>query len=292
MMIGDWYHRPAYEILEEYRDWRKFKIEPAPDSLLLNGQGYFNCSMATNAKPVDCFSIDAPSVLLTAPRTRVRIINTGSLVGFSVSTKGYKMMLIRIDGGQRVVEATASSIGILYPGERIDVVLERTLLDAKTSAVLKITLDRENMRFPNLALTPIQEFRMVSRNESPMTQPHDSEEITADDHNEAVLDLADIKGALRSPGTLSENADQTVLLYTTISYLTEFEYRPKGFVNRTSWSSGALPDLPLSRLSRAQWPTDPAPLVPLLQNGSWVDIVVNNLDDKGEHADAEWKFRR
>jgi hypothetical protein len=59
------------------------------------------------------------------------------------------MELITVDGGYRVSNETerSSAIGILYPGERIDVVLDRTsqhvTSEQKSSTNLTIELDAE-----------------------------------------------------------------------------------------------------------------------------------------------------
>lgn len=52
--------------------------QPAPDSLLLNGRGGYNCSMAVKARPIECHRVEVPTIqLMDADRVRLRIVNTG-----------------------------------------------------------------------------------------------------------------------------------------------------------------------------------------------------------------------
>lgn len=53
------------------------------------------------------------------------------------------MKVVSVDGGG-LVDGTpdVNTVGVLYPGERIDVILEKTN-DASTQPTLTVTLDRE-----------------------------------------------------------------------------------------------------------------------------------------------------
>lgn len=51
--------------------------KPAPDSMLVNGNGLFNCSMATPARPVECRYVDMPRLEMCPGKSRLRIINVG-----------------------------------------------------------------------------------------------------------------------------------------------------------------------------------------------------------------------
>ncbi|CAK4033458.1 Laccase-2 [Lecanosticta acicola] len=255
LMVGDWYHQGAAEVLESYEDWKEFKIEPAPDSLLVNGVGLFACTKAMQSRPLDCKESVLPHLTL-AGRTRLRIINTGSLTGFSVSTTGYLMTLIQVDGGNSVDPVSSENIGTLYPGERVDLILERRESEVYESAWITIALDRENMQFPNLALTDRQQF--------PISPDLDHKRRGARQVNTRNLkapevswiDLAAVNGSSNLTGGLDTTADQTVLLYSTIEYLTEDEYRPKGFINHTSWNPSSHSSAPLLSLERKDWPQD------------------------------------
>lgn len=67
-----------------------------------------------------------------------------ALTGFSLSISGHIMTLFQVDGGNEIEAAPeAKAIGILYPGERIDVIVERIGPEEVKDPMLTITLDRE-----------------------------------------------------------------------------------------------------------------------------------------------------
>lgn len=76
-------------------------------------------------------------------RVRLRIVNTGASAGYSLQLTGAAMKLVTLDGGGLVSKRTpwTSTIGVLYPGERMDVVLLPS--GEQTTRVLKIALDPE-----------------------------------------------------------------------------------------------------------------------------------------------------
>jgi hypothetical protein len=56
--------------------------QPVPDSLLINGVGHFNCSMAVPARPVDCVEhyIDLSYLDFDDGLPyRIRVVNTGQV---------------------------------------------------------------------------------------------------------------------------------------------------------------------------------------------------------------------
>lgn len=91
-LVGDWYHWQAERVLGmfmrmtsvgvevcHYVSYCKPKVDlekPSPDSLLVNGLGYFECSKATHGAPVDCRKVLAPSLSLDKTRRyRARLVN-------------------------------------------------------------------------------------------------------------------------------------------------------------------------------------------------------------------------
>jgi len=279
LLVGDWYHRPAEQVLGSYTDWKNFKIEPAPDSLLVNGNGHFNCSMALKARPLDCKASRASTFVLTG-RTRMRIMNTGALTGVSLAISGYTMTVIQVDGGHAVEETTSGSMGVLYPGERVDVVFERHGDEGPAS--IEISIDRENMGFPNLALTPQQEFPVTGHTTHKRETPGaETSTLRRRELANERVDLSKLSGIHVGPEIITQEIDQTILLYATISYMTRYEYRPKGFFNHTFWSPESFKEAPLAATDRGGWPKEPPTLIPQMNLGETVNLVINNLDDKG-----------
>ncbi|WPG98304.1 multicopper oxidase [Acrodontium crateriforme] len=276
LMIGDWYHRTADVVLASYDTYKNFKIEPVPDSMLLNGKGGYNCSMAVPARPLDCHEIEVPTLRLNSARTRLRIVNTGASTGFSMSLTGYSIHLITVDGNGHVASNSAvEAIGVLYPGERMDLVVEKVGLKEDETARLTVALDHESMHFPNLALKSLQHFPVLS------SIPHTSHK-KRQPTNGQKLDLVTINGTELTAGVLPTTAEETVLLYANIAYLSRLGNHPKGMINNTYWQPpNNITDLPLLAHDRADWAVKPELFVPNVTEGNWVDLIINNVDDKG-----------
>ncbi len=86
-------------------------------------------------------------VLETTARALL-LMNISASAGYSMVVKHGDMQLITVDGGGRVADDTpvAQAIGILHPGERMDVVLDRTFSIRDGNEVTNdmiIELDRE-----------------------------------------------------------------------------------------------------------------------------------------------------
>lgn len=129
LMIGDWFHRNQTEVLGWYADASSRGNEPVPDSLLINGQGRFNCSMAVPARPVVCSQVhlsDLKPLIMSGSQKkfRLRVVNTGSVAGLSLGVGGAIIRPVRVDGGFAVKTEATETVGVLYPGERVDLEVE------------------------------------------------------------------------------------------------------------------------------------------------------------------------
>jgi FtsP/CotA-like multicopper oxidase with cupredoxin domain len=145
LMVGDWFHRPAEDVLKWYVSPGAFGNEPVPDSLLINGMGRFDCDMAVVARPVECEQVVEGAmgdILSGRVPTRLRLINVGTIAGFSISVTGAALQAVSVDGSSPIVADAALSIGIVYPGERVDAVLH-WLNPVTAESRLQITLDPE-----------------------------------------------------------------------------------------------------------------------------------------------------
>ncbi len=77
LMVGDWYHIPAWEVQETYDSYTQWGMEPAPDSLLVNGLGIFSCARLPRGRKFDCVQAVQPELVPRGSRSRLRIINVG-----------------------------------------------------------------------------------------------------------------------------------------------------------------------------------------------------------------------
>ncbi|KYK62117.1 hypothetical protein DCS_03264 [Drechmeria coniospora] len=172
LMVGDWYHRAGGEVLEWFVDPNHYAYEPAPESILINGRGSYNCSLAVPARPVNCSAVARPALALAhSHRVRLRVVNTrfvpwpvffapfrradadldrGSISsGLTLTLTHATMTVMTVDGGHGVANTTrpARSVGVLYPGERMDLIVDRETgahdASAANDAEIVVTLDRE-----------------------------------------------------------------------------------------------------------------------------------------------------
>lgn len=282
LLIGDWYHRSAKDVLAWYMRAASFGNEPVPDSLLLNGLGAYNCSKAVRARPVDCIQGNPPNLSLDATkRYRIRTVNVGDLAGFTISVTGGSMLPIQADGGSDIIGRWTKSMGNLYPGQRVDVVFSGN--DNVQNAALEVSLEDENFKYPNPALTDSQSFPI---------QFHGTKS-TGIHVSHLAEDFFDLRTA-NSPIARNEHpptkANMTMVLYTTTVKLAHLSNVPHGFINQTSWKPQASPTGHLLSLPRSQWDTNQfVPHIPVVRESAadnasplWIDLVINNLDD-GSH---------
>ncbi len=77
-------------------------------------------------------------------RYRLRVLNAGSLAGFTLSLPGSKTTHIQIDGGNEIQASTEfTAVGVLYPGERVDLITERESSRKGNVPQLVVILDQE-----------------------------------------------------------------------------------------------------------------------------------------------------
>lgn len=118
--------------------------------------------MAVAARPVNCSQMPSDlrlkPVFASGEKTRVRLINVGcvasfkkhkrstyicdsSLAGFSISSSWASMLPIAVESFAVTGEAS-SGFGILYPGERVDFILQPRA-ESENEPIFTIALDAE-----------------------------------------------------------------------------------------------------------------------------------------------------
>ncbi|KAF2804330.1 uncharacterized protein BDZ99DRAFT_525918 [Mytilinidion resinicola] len=281
LMIGDWYHRPAEDVLKWYMRAGSYGMEPVPDSLLVNGLGAYNCSLAVPARPVDCISIlpeHSPFITTnSSKRYRYRVINTGSLAGINLRFSGASVTPITVDGGRPVeIQGPARGVGVLHSGERVDVLISWRPTNKK-QATLEITLDDDSFRYPNLALAPTHIFLVLVSTDSSKLE-------TVNRPSQRVKPTTNIQllNSTTLPTSLPRHADLTLVVYTTTLKLSRLSNVPHGFMNHTSYKPQSDPPYPLISLDRSQWDSNQfVPFIPLSPAPQTINLIINNLDDGG-----------
>ncbi len=129
VLVGDWFHQKQADVLAWYGHWASMGNEPVPDSLQINGHGRFICSMAAPARPVDCqdraLADMKPIFRELAKQTRLRVVNVGTIAGVSLMVDGATLKPIEVEGGCSVKSDDVDATGVLYPGERVDMIMSR-----------------------------------------------------------------------------------------------------------------------------------------------------------------------
>ena len=270
--------------------------KPVPDSLVVNGGGSYNCSKAAPSRPVVCNETEAaPMLSFRQGPTRLRVVNVGSLTGLTLRTLGAVMRPFELDGGNPIEGTEAHSIGILYPGERVDLLIQpirsRNLTTSITSP-LELIMDPENFQYGNPALTPNQTFPMLYQPSSTSAFPSIPSSATS-----SIQPHFDLQTALSRSLPLSDSStspNRTFVIYASTPLLAHLENRPTGMLNHSSYTPSSSPsDLPLISTPRSSWPE--GILVPQIKAGSWISLTINNLDDGGHpfhlHGHDFWVMR-
>lgn len=143
------------------------------------------------------------------------------------------------------------------------------------------------MPLKNYALTRIQSF--------PFGDAISSRKLTRRAEAVEVLSLGKVNGsALSKDAAAATKPDETAVFYTTIKNRATHENRPAGLFNHSSWIVKDAFEPPLLAVEEDVWADlakEPSPLqnftVPTFaasaagEKTRWMDVVVNNLDDKG-----------
>ncbi|KAK3677904.1 hypothetical protein LTR78_001999 [Recurvomyces mirabilis] len=270
VIVQDWYHRTAGEALEFYTHLGGFGNEPVPDSILVNGRGAYNCSDAVPARPLDCEPIDDRDATIELDRNRenvLRVINAGAYAGIGLSIENVVLKPLAVDGGHAVVGTAASRVKFLHPGERVNVLVEPTIIG---DSHLEVTLDSSTFNYPNPALTPVHHFPVLAYGKPKQRRAGIQKE---------EMNLQALTSSPASSNILPSQADMTFVLYSITQKLARLDNVPHGFINNTSWR----PQLsPLITMDRALWDKHQfVPHIPYNESSpKWVDLVLNNLDEE------------
>jgi len=277
LTMGDWYHRTAEEALDFYAHSGSFANEAVPDSVLLNGQGVFDCNSTVPARPVDCEQLTADNVVslkLDGTKDNVlRVVNVGAYAGIAITVANSVLTVLSVDGGNEVEHRKAKTVQYIQPGERLNLLVQALAYDEDTH--IKMSLDDRPFKMSNPALAKTQ-YLPASWTSRPDRLANMLEQ------KDEVFDLGGLKSSTDQSTILPEKADQTIVLYAKTQILSHLHNVPHGFINQTYWKPQESPPEPLIALHRDQW--DDHQLVPSIpyvpSKPLWVDVVLNNLDEE------------
>ncbi len=78
-----------------------------------------------------------------------------SMTGISLTIPDSEMNVIQVDGGPSVVSHPANSVGVLYPAERVDLVLSWPESAGDLNSEIVIELDAEYVQVPSDSFCPL-----------------------------------------------------------------------------------------------------------------------------------------
>lgn len=144
------------------------------------------------------------------------------------------------------------------------------------------------MPLKNYALTRIQSFPLDDGAPAARTLTRRADAVD-------VLSLADVHGvSLSSDDAAATSPAETAVFYTTIRNRATHQNRPAGLFNHSSWIVKDAFAPPLLAVEEKEWVNlakEPSPLQNFTvaafeasktgEKTRWLDMVVNNLDDKG-----------
>lgn len=103
--------------------------------------------MAVPARPLDCIDQQVNSSLLDLDSDisyRIRVVNTGALAGLTLVFDREKLDLVHVDSVEvdRSQRGDVSSVGILFPGQRMDFILRRSPSETEKPSSMMVQLDK------------------------------------------------------------------------------------------------------------------------------------------------------
>ncbi|KAG0499622.1 hypothetical protein HPP92_004313 [Vanilla planifolia] len=124
LVINDWWHKSTFEQATGLAS-SKFTWIGEPQSLLINGRGRYNCSMAG---PMDVCNTTSPEcspasfVLVPGKTYRLRIASVASLSAFNLELEGHNLTIVEADG-HYVRPVVVKNLNV-YSGETYSVIIK------------------------------------------------------------------------------------------------------------------------------------------------------------------------
>ncbi|RHZ77763.1 hypothetical protein Glove_173g15 [Diversispora epigaea] len=122
--IGDWYHDPTSVLLPLRMAPGYRGLNPVPDSILISGQGQYNCSSPAAGSNCNPNVTAATYNVQTGKKYRFRIINTSAYAFFFFSIDNHSLKIVEVEGTpvKDVDDATVNVLPI-HAAQRYSVIL-------------------------------------------------------------------------------------------------------------------------------------------------------------------------
>ncbi|GJJ13152.1 hypothetical protein Clacol_007403 [Clathrus columnatus] len=301
IMIGDWYHRTAHEMVDWYKSKKSVGWEPTPENVLFNGVNTFDCSRLIRLYECDLKKGRIPLIALNSDsrrRKKFRVINVGNLADIEVSVGSHTLIIVEADGSPVRVSPDPVSSVTMSPGQRYSFYIEYmgdTPINEGESFWMRMRVNKETLNMPNTLLNA-EQFIPIFYND-PRYLPRASIPPTRDfsilsDTAQPSFDLFQLAPFEQVP---LPAADIQIMIYINTMMLDRLGGIPYGYVNQSSW----VPDLGTPMLLRNDlgkgmnannknkgaggWATEHELVyVTDRRETKVIEIIINNLDD-GPH---------
>lgn len=154
--FGDHYHKTGANQLSWFMSLSSLGFEPTPESSLINGKNIFDCSRAI-APDTACSSLHSQHSIIPfgrkEERTRLRLINVGSVANQFVSIDHHTLTVVEVDG--TLIKPFTIRRLTIAPGQRYSVIVDKAenAPEDEEEFWLRTTIDHECFNMPNPALT-------------------------------------------------------------------------------------------------------------------------------------------
>lgn len=298
LLINDWYHDMSQQIVAQLLSptgYNNSIAAPSPNSALINGIGYFDCTNApdktTCKSPTKSLSMNIP----VRSKTRFRLIGAGSHALFRFSVDGHLLNVTEADS-TGVVGPTKLHRVPFHNGERYSVIINTFNDTIGSSFYLRAAMDLDCFAW----LAPGISGR--ARTALGIIQVVDPHNVTTLGHNlPQTQDWSDTLGGAcldLDPSTLSPiiKQDACTKILGTVFYSSSFGtitsvagnttlVNGRFFINDTTWITHPNRPLLNELLAGGSGKLNSTEVTALtLNKPGCYDIVINNLDAALDHS--------
>jgi FtsP/CotA-like multicopper oxidase with cupredoxin domain len=240
VMIQDWYHDMATDLLDSYLSSGAENNEPVPDNGLIQGTNYFNCSSYDSDSGYTCAGNSTRPTFgfASGKRYRLRFINSGSIATFQVSVDNHTLSVIEADG-TAVAPLPVHRFEIAV-AERISVIL--TLNQTSSNYWIHAQMNPNCFAGDNDVLD--MDVKAILSYTNSTVDPTDK---SVDWNDQLDLVCQDLNSTLLVP-VASEQAPTADALYEIqFSFNIGDDALDRGVINGTSWT----PNIPNPTINQA-----------------------------------------
>ncbi|KAH9818044.1 multi-copper oxidase laccase-like protein [Melampsora americana] len=303
LVVNDWYHNMSTTILDGQLSAAGYQgslAAPSPNSALLNGIGYFNCSLSEPGSICKQQNKILELRVSENEKSRIRLIGAGTHALFRFSADNHPL---------KVIEADATGVdgptGVhrlpFHNGQRYSVILDTTNDPVGTSFSLRAVMDTDCFAWvaPGLterAGTAMAIVRVVTKHEkrrcgcSTKINPNttdwqDSIGGPCLDINEDLRPLIPQSVPQSVLGQRIVNTSFGVILQPNVKNRTQTESLGRFFVNSTTWKTYTYKPLLSQMIKGGNGILNQSEVAAYtLESLGWYDLIIQNLDKAIDHS--------